>query len=121
MPAPTAGPLTAATVGSGDRSHAQEPFVDRRDGATLVVGSGACERAETRHVGARTERGRLARDHDGGRRLVGFERVERRDDLVDHRGRHRVASLDVDEGDDRDRVAVLHTNVLHDVILSRGG
>ena len=44
--------------------------------------------------------------------VVGFERVERRDDLVDHRRGHRVAALEIDERDERDAIVVVDPNVI---------
>ena len=82
-------------VDGGDRRQraagdAQEPLVD----ASQAVPVGLRQVAQ---VGPGTERRRLPGDDDRADRLVGLELVHRRHDLVDHRGRQRVALVGVVE------------------------
>jgi len=58
-----------------------------------------CGLDEVAEVGARTECGCRAGDHDGSDRGVGLDAVHGSDDLGDHRGRERVALAGVVQGD----------------------
>src|SRR5262249_27385121 len=92
---------------------AEEALVDVGDLAPVVIALRLRKRTEVRHVGSRTERGWFAGDDDRGRGAACFERVERRDDLLDHLRGHCVATLGVDERDDRNRVAIFDPDVFH--------
>ena len=114
-------------VDRGDRrqrrtQHAEESFVDRHDRAALaIVGVRRRERAEARDVGAAAERGRLAGDHDRAdrRRSLRAGRRSRRSRATIG-ARHRVATLPVDERDDRDAVGLVDPNVFHQLRAPSG-
>ena len=94
-PAPTAGPLTAATVGSGQFCDRLEPAVHVAEGrprVEQVVDRTA--RAEHRRCGGDDERtDALGSPDDLGHRGL---------DLFDHLERQRVAPAGIVEGEDRD-------------------
>ena len=73
---------------------------------------GALGRPEVPQVRPGAERGRRTGDDDRADTVVGFERVEGVDDLVDHRGGERVALVRVVERDGGDPVG--------DVYAARG-
>ena len=90
MPAPTAAPLTAASVGQRAAGDAQEALVDAAEAAAV----GLPEVAEVRSGAER----RWCSGHDDGTdRLVGLDRVHGGDDLGDHRSGQRVAFVGVVE------------------------
>ena len=93
--------------------HAQEAFVDRTNRAALALVLLFGERAERGDVGTGTERRRFSGDHDRAHVIVGFERVERVDDLTDHRRGHRVAPFEINERHERDAVVPVDAYVFH--------
>ena len=91
----------AVDGGEGRQRRAADPeeaLVDRRAGSSAAPAG-----AEVAEVGAGAERGRRAGDDDRADAVVGLERVEGGDDLVDHRRGERVAALGVVEGRRRRR------------------
>jgi hypothetical protein len=107
------GPVDCRDGRQRRSEHAQEAVVDRRDRAATALAALVGQCAQRGDVGTRAERGRLAGDHDRADRLVRFQRVEGLDDLGDHRGRHRVAPFPIDERHERDAIALLDPNVIH--------
>jgi hypothetical protein len=105
-PAPTAAPLTAATVRAV--AHREEAVVDAVHvaGVALALFLRATHRRQAGHHSARAERGRRARDHDGADAVVGLDRLDCADDLAHELAAQGVAPLCVVEGEHRHPVAV---------------
>ena len=122
MPAPTAGPFTAATVGSGDRMHAQEPFVDRRDRAALAFVDCSLESAPSAATSAPEQ-------NAGGSPVITTAPTDSSASSASNvatisstmRRRHRVAAFAVDERHQRDTVVVLDAQVLHQSCRTTAG
>ena len=108
-PPAIAGPLTAATSGSGKRASAPNIALARLDQHAPVV----LVAAELRHVHARRERAARAGQDDAAELLVGGERGQRAGQLVAQLDRQRVALVGPVERDDGDALGRAMTTIDH--------